>query len=190
MQLQVETTHFWQALQSFYSYSIVAEPKNSALFHKTIAQIVPLVTCIFWYSAIADLIFDELYGHFKAENVPFLFLFPWGIIWQVTITMISLRGATWFLFEVSICLDSKVVIPFRAGKAQACKVYSQKRLKNSVLAAYQWQYNTDSGTISQMPEKLKCNKQHKSLLGKLHFLKLQSNSGSVACCYSLQYHLL
>ena len=40
-------THFWQALQSLYSYSIAAEPKNSALFHKAIAQIVLLVTCIF-----------------------------------------------------------------------------------------------------------------------------------------------
>jgi len=70
----------------------------------------------FWYSAIADLTFDELYGHFKTENAPLLFLFTWGIIWQikhVTIAMISLKEATWFLFEIFICLYSKVMIVLR-----------------------------------------------------------------------------
>jgi len=60
-------------------YSIVAEHKNRALFHKSMklsTQIVLLVTFIFLNSAIADLTFGDLYGHFKTENAPFLSLFP------------------------------------------------------------------------------------------------------------------
>ena len=52
-------------------YSIAAQPKNCALFHKAMklsTLIVVLNTCIFRYSAIADLTFGDLYGHFCTEN--------------------------------------------------------------------------------------------------------------------------
>jgi len=66
--------HTWLVLDS-----IAEEPKNRALFHKSMklsTWIVLLVTFTFWYSAITDLTFGDFYGHFKTENAPFLSLFP------------------------------------------------------------------------------------------------------------------
>jgi len=53
------------------SYSIAAESKNHALFHKTVKlphKIVLLMTSIFdIVHAIANFTFGDFYGHFNAE---------------------------------------------------------------------------------------------------------------------------
>jgi len=41
------------------------------------------MTFIFLKSAIIDLTFGNLYGHFKTENAPFLILLSWGTTEQV-----------------------------------------------------------------------------------------------------------
>jgi len=45
------------------------------------------MTNFFWYRAIVDLTFGDLYGHFYAENWSFLSLTPWGI---------NLLAKTWY----------------------------------------------------------------------------------------------
>jgi len=38
---------------------------------------------VFLMTSITDLMFGDLYGHFKTENISFLSLLPWGATEQV-----------------------------------------------------------------------------------------------------------
>ena len=49
-------------------------------------QIVFLVTSVFWYNVTPDLTFGDLYSHFCVENLEFLFISPWAIIYNTTKT--------------------------------------------------------------------------------------------------------
>jgi len=54
---------------------LAAEPKNCALFHKTMKLSTHIVLLV-GYSAITDLTFGDLYGNFKTEGALILASFP------------------------------------------------------------------------------------------------------------------
>jgi len=78
---------FWSIIKAVKGLTTkIIEPKNRALFHKSMklsTQIVLLVTFIFWYSAITDLTFGDLYGHFKRKMHRFCLYFPKALLNKV-----------------------------------------------------------------------------------------------------------
>jgi len=95
------TFQAWLHNYLVYNTGIAAEPKNRAPFHNFYTNNTPCdIDTFFDISAIADLTFGELYI-LKQKMYHSCFI-PWGIIWQIKIIMISLKEATWFLFEVNI----------------------------------------------------------------------------------------
>ena len=66
------TFQAWLHNYLVYNTGIAAEPKNRAPFHNFYTNNTPCdIDTFFDISAIADLTFGELYGHFKTENAPF-----------------------------------------------------------------------------------------------------------------------